>query len=417
MDDWSVCRLCLQSKEEFMKSFHDVNYNMIPFFNIYFELVGTTLTEYPTFPGKICQCCEEELIQAYKFREKCLETEDRLKDLTNDDGFGVGVSNIEFITPTKTEEVEFPEKKPENPEELLQDNFIPTSQNSVIETQPCEIPEVKSEEDVNLYDEDTATDDIQTDSSKERSSSSQKRIVHKFSRRQMQMLELKNIQCRRCNQVFKGIELFKKHGCNHVRTKEEEQQKKLHVCDECGRSYTSRTCFNQHMDKHKNNKRYVCNYCDKKFFGWIARRTHIYKVHLKKTYCECSHCGKGFYMRHELTKHIRSVHMEGYSYQCEVCGKTFKRKDQLKDHEKIHEGKKTCKICAKELNSIACLRQHMRTHSNEKNYICPVCSKGFTCNFSMKTHVRKLHPDDVHLLPPDGTIVNQRYLKQLKEKE
>uniref|UniRef100_A0A1B0CB42 C2H2-type domain-containing protein n=1 Tax=Lutzomyia longipalpis TaxID=7200 RepID=A0A1B0CB42_LUTLO len=148
----------------------------------------------------------------------------------------------------------------------------------------------------------------------------------------------------------------------------------------CGQSYTSRSCYNSHMDKHSNNKRYSCSHCGKKFFVWISRRTHIYKVHLKRTYCDCPYCGKGFYTQHHMKKHIDADHFDIAPYQCVVCGKTFKQSSNLRCHEKIHEGPKSCDICRKELKTMACLRQHMRTHSDERNYICPVCSKAITYN-------------------------------------
>ncbi|XP_059617728.1 zinc finger protein 420-like [Phlebotomus argentipes] len=405
MEDWAICRLCLQSSDA-LKPLPDVTYNMIPFFNIYFELVGITFTEYPTYPSRICQSCEGEMKQAYKFREKCLATEEKLKDLMMDEE--AKEAPIEFITTQQADEsIEFKEKLFEEEEKLDESTMdslcesVDTKMTASDEMKSIELPESPIE----------ATDELPA---------IPKRIVHKFSRRQLKEMESKNIQCRRCNGKFKGIELFKKHGCNATseRKQTEIKPKKVHTCPECGRSYSSRQCYNAHMDKvHTNNKRYECYDCGKKFFSWLQRRTHSYKVHLKKFHCECPHCGKGFYTQHSLTKHISGDHLNLKTYQCAVCGKTYKRADQLRDHERIHSGKKTCEICGKLLNSTASLKQHLRTHTNERNYICPVCSKGFTCNFSMKTHVRKLHPSDVHLLPPDGTIVNQKYLKKLRENE
>jgi hypothetical protein len=41
-----------------------------------------------------------------------------------------------------------------------------------------------------------------------------------------------------------------------------------------------------------------------------------------------------------------------------------------------------------------------------------VFSKLFAQNVVMRTHVEKLHPDKLHLLPPKGTVVNKKALEQ-----
>jgi uncharacterized C2H2 Zn-finger protein len=49
----------------------------------------------------------------------------------------------------------------------------------------------------------------------------------------------------------------------------------------------------------------------------------------------------------------------------------------------------------------------------EKNYVCPVCSKAFSQNHVMRSHVAKEHPD--HVLPPKGTILNIKALARIAQ--
>uniref|UniRef100_A0A1B0D247 Uncharacterized protein n=1 Tax=Phlebotomus papatasi TaxID=29031 RepID=A0A1B0D247_PHLPP len=409
-DDWTVCRLCLQSNEGNMKSLPDVTYNMIPFFNIYFELVGITFTDYPTFPGKICSSCEEQMHQAYKFREKCLETEEKLKELLNEETTAL---NIEFIpTPKATESP-----------------FKIAAKDVTSNTEIQEITNNSSTAKGTTNKSCPSKEDIQKKSSSHKKSSSEKRTS-------LKSLQSKSIQCKSCRRIFQGIELFKKHSCcfsdqNHQNQEEKSletstatkpkrqksQIKKTYECEECNKKYLCQNSFMIHMDKHKNIQRYECYQCDKKFAHWIQKRKHVYKVHLKTAFCECNECGKGFYKIYDLKQHINSEHLKYFPFQCELCGKTFKQKFTLSNHMKlIHTTQTvTCKKCGKKLKNKRTLKHHMKTHRDEKNYVCPVCSRAFTCNFSLKGHVRKQHPDKVHLLPPDGTIVNKAFLKKMAE--
>ncbi|XP_059612814.1 zinc finger protein 317-like [Phlebotomus argentipes] len=379
---------------------------MIPFLNIYFELVGITPHEYSSFPALLCVACETEMVRAYQFREMCIETEDKLKSMLNDEA-------------EDTKAIEFVVEDLENGQKL-------TVIASDMSQKMCK---------------------------------KWKDFQKKFPPERVKQLEKKTIQCKRCDCFYKGLDLFKVHKCfeesqedflteelvseikiepetcapvvenvvikpvkRKYRTKEERTQsktvnKRIYKCDLCQMTFKHIQTYNRHKDRHENFHRYPCKYCDKKFDAWTPRRTHIYRKHLKTFFCFCDQCGKGFYTKYALRVHIQKDHLK-VKFQCEVCGKTLVSKGSLLEHRSIHNSKKlSCKICGKQLNTRTTLNQHVKTHSGEKNYICPVCSRGFTCNHSLKVHVRKLHPDDVHLLPPDGTINNQKFLKMLAEKD
>ncbi|XP_055713860.1 zinc finger protein 224-like [Phlebotomus papatasi] len=413
MEQWSVCRLCLQSNEGIMKPLSDVTYNMIPFFNIYFELVGITFMDYPTFPGKICMSCEEQLYQAYRFREQCLETEDRLKEFLNE-----GSNNFanEFITSPKNKE-----KKPF----ITIEGVFQGSSSDHASTEKINIKkEYDSEMEFDFPEYETTSTSIGDSNSYSLDKSKDAEDAKEDSKTKKEV-PLQIILCKQCKGAFKGIVVFKKHNCNmpgsSANTKpkrvRKEKPKKVYECTECQKIFQQSHAYMIHMDKHNNFLRYACDQCDKKFSTWLQRRNHVYRIHLKKAYCECSYCGKGYYKKHDLSVHINSAHLKTKTSQCDTCGKTFYNVKQFQKHLKNHgpQEKVQCKVCSKWLKNEKTLVQHMRIHSDEKNYICPVCSLEFTWNASLKSHVRSVHPDHVHLLPPDGTIVNKGYLKKLAE--
>ncbi|XP_055713858.1 zinc finger protein 16-like [Phlebotomus papatasi] len=426
MEEWTVCRLCLQSTEGSMKSLPDVTYNMIPFFNIYFELVGITFTDYPTFPGKICSSCEEQMHQAYKFREKCLETEDKLKELLNE---GRDNFSIEFITTPKIV-VDSLGKKPNIESEVKSTS---DAEISKIKDEPEDEVDVDDADIVNFGGGNYLIHKKKPDQSSTTAASNTKK---QLSQKKTEELKNRRIQCKKCERIYQGIEMFTRHRCVPINNVKDQQMitkgpdpdgkktrtrskpsKKIYKCEQCNKTFATTNNHMLHMDKHNNFLRYACDQCDKRFSTWINRRNHIYKVHLQKKFCECSECGMGFYKLWDLKKHITTEHLKLRPYQCEACGKTFKHPYTLKSHVETHNTSKTvsCEICGRQLKSRKTLIQHMSIHSEEKNYVCPVCSKAFTWNVTMKSHVRSAHPNDLHLLPPDGTIVNKRYLKKKAE--
>ncbi|XP_055713866.1 zinc finger protein 90-like [Phlebotomus papatasi] len=408
MSEWTVCRLCLQSNQNSMKCLMDLTHNSIPFCNIFFELVGTTFTDYSAFPGFICPSCEDHMIQAYNFRNKCIEIEEKLKELFSD---GSEVISIDFITVAK--EVETEEKKSDveikvEPEDSTSDNQADVS------------AEIEPEEQ----------------SSKPQKPPKPKRSIYELSEKDLVEFELKIIQCKKCEERFRGVKKFKNHPCvssdlsvknneedegDKVSIEQEEKskeiRKKSYKCDQCDKFYTNRNTLALHKDKHTNLMRYACVYCDKKFRCWVSRRTHIFKFHLKKSYCYCNHCGKGFNTHNEMNNHILLRHssedmVQSVSYQCEKCGSVFKNLEKLSEHLRHQHGRKVkCEICGKFLKNRKSYNVHKKIHLDEKNYVCPVCSEGFTWNASMKNHVRTNHPNHVHLLPPSGTIVSKNFLK------
>eukprot|EP01084_Bolivina_argentea_P291044 500148_1 len=78
-------------------------------------------------------------------------------------------------------------------------------------------------------------------------------------------------------------------------------------------------------------------------------------------------------------------------YQCKLCPKSYKRYNDLKGHYAIH-GKNTecCPHCAKKFSRPIYLRDHIRTHTGEKPFVCDICSKRFAAKRNLVQH-RKRH--------------------------
>ena len=76
---------------------------------------------------------------------------------------------------------------------------------------------------------------------------------------------------------------------------------------------------------HQQEKRYSCDYCEKKYFFKSELLKHVDNMHEKKTKFKCEKCDKSFTHRQSLKKHNYEMHDGTKSYQCSKCDKSFNR--------------------------------------------------------------------------------------------
>ncbi|XP_066272160.1 zinc finger and BTB domain-containing protein 17-like isoform X2 [Branchiostoma lanceolatum] len=137
------------------------------------------------------------------------------------------------------------------------------------------------------------------------------------------------------------------------------------TCETCGKLFTSRSSYKQHMYGHRSGKRHTCKFCSKRF---------TYASHLQN--------------------HM-SVHSVDRPHKCPQCPSSFKRKDQLKFHQRIHSGFRPyqCKLCDKTFYHSGSFNEHMKVHTGTKAHQCRFCNKGFTSRNNMLRH-QELHSSD-----------------------
>ncbi|XP_029018710.1 zinc finger protein 14-like isoform X1 [Betta splendens] len=204
------------------------------------------------------------------------------------------------------------------------------------------------------------------------------------------------------------------------------------TCPVCSKSFLRAAAMRRHLEIHSANRdlRYKCSNCDKRFRDHYDMNRHNMRVHEKEETGNngkeedsadpstsevadnknCVLCGKYFARRVDMERHMKS-HSEDRPYKCSFCEKKFKNPYVLKRHQReicksrekrpkrrdvqrsspqppaetSTEGK-VCPICSRVLPCTADIAKHLRSHSEERPFICITCEKGFKYKDTLKKH-------------------------------
>uniref|UniRef100_A0A3Q2VZT8 C2H2-type domain-containing protein n=1 Tax=Haplochromis burtoni TaxID=8153 RepID=A0A3Q2VZT8_HAPBU len=85
----------------------------------------------------------------------------------------------------------------------------------------------------------------------------------------------------------------------------------------------------------------------------------------------CDQCERTFATKSRLTVHKR-IHADVKLYRCDECGTSFCRSSSLKRHRLLHSGIKphVCDECGLAFTWLPSLRKHQLSHSGSKTFCC-----------------------------------------------
>ncbi|XP_055626386.1 fez family zinc finger protein 2-like [Toxorhynchites rutilus septentrionalis] len=161
------------------------------------------------------------------------------------------------------------------------------------------------------------------------------------------------------------------------------------VCDICGIVLKNKYSLDVHVRRHRGETRFDCEYCPSSFHTSQEHKLHLGLVHVAGEYVKCDICGLGFRNSVCLKRHLKS-HSNVRNYKCPHCDMAFKTTMHLHRHkETVHmKVRYNCDHCDMSYGRKDKLRMHVeRVHNIQTYFLCSICLKSFPSNDNLEEHM------------------------------
>ncbi|XP_058825152.1 zinc finger protein 235-like [Topomyia yanbarensis] len=345
------CRCCLLEQSEMfcildtMEEFGSTICDLIA------SCIGITITEHDGFSRSICNACFNDLSTAVRFRQRCLKTEDILRN-----------TQIDIEKPQVKEAGEIQGAQQEDQKILKEIHSECSSTDHPSIDYQSSAPGLSSQmKDVDIEPIKLAVQPAAKPRRHHPGGPHKCDLCGKVFNRANYLSKHLRIhtgerpyKCTFCPRSFVASDNFKKHIRLHTNNRP-------HKCDLCDKRFVSNSLLTRHKISHTSEQTYRCDVCGKDCSSNIHLYNHRF-VHTGGRRFGCTLCDKIFAVRSKLNKHMLT-HTDEKPFQCDICGKNFKREDGLKSHLRVHVGPQRCDICGEEFLKAFPFKLHRKMHS------------------------------------------------------
>ncbi|XP_055610570.1 zinc finger protein 91-like [Uranotaenia lowii] len=204
-----------------------------------------------------------------------------------------------------------------------------------------------------------------------------------------------------------------------------KRAKKILKCKRCFKTVFG--CLKPHMEAmHKDEQRYECKKCHKRFFRSAGFVVHQRRCAANKERYKCDRCELTFKRKVSLWDHFSSKHLGKPRYECEFCGERFKRNQKYIVHRKTNHFEEYnallkeknvsvlpfnclfkmdgCKIVEQSIRSVneqpgSKLKTNesqaaVSNQSENETYECRLCHETFYSISNLDFHYESMHEND-----------------------
>ncbi|KAK9720363.1 Zinc-finger associated domain (zf-AD) [Popillia japonica] len=386
-NDKMLCRTCLQTQEKYHNIFeHSEEDKSIS--TLLFESTSIQVQANDGYPQNICNSCLNKLNSAYAFKAMVIDSDIKLRQLSNEEINCDATVKVEFVTDSDADEdddvCDDSKQIPlANVDRVSCDESVEDFEGKLENTEVT-----KNEIDIKNYSDESNHEDnsaLTENAEIEVNTNDKDEVIDPDNKHVYLTKKERNskaVYCKECKRTFGYRYYFEIHARNHIGDTPFK-------CDVCGKGFVRRFQLNVHKVKHSNDRPFSCEVCGKNFKTNTSLQNHKI-VHTDDKPFACKKCDKTFRNMNNLKAH-ELRHDNNKRFVCEICGKGFVDQRGFISHTATHKAEAdiACPQCGKMFRDKLRMQDHLRlSHSSRKPYICSYCGRGFSRKPVLQSHVR-----------------------------
>ncbi|CAB3252254.1 unnamed protein product [Arctia plantaginis] len=370
------------------------------------------------YPQYLCSYCQRLLIKSNRFKERCIETQELLKQAAMEEpmltfdhvhalslslspAHSLSTSDVdtsttlypEFVTHIKAEafDIVLKEESTDHSDEEPLAKKAKKRKKKKIEYSEFEIGDDTFE---------TVTKNIDFSEFENGNFEKEKNVVFSDFEFETDTFETEDFE----TNAEESVEFLNKEDIEVIVLSKEQQIEEIlarktsynynnsfYKCELCYKGFMTDSTYKNHMSRHDpNTGPHACEICHTRWSDLRSLKAHSTTAHERKYICKlCAHTSKSC---HRAKEHLKWH--KGYKFNCKICGATFSKSTSHLTHVRLqHPSKYCCEICGESFIGQNGLNMHKKKAHKlfkepkmDKNLICSVCNIHFKSKEAMKKH-------------------------------